>query len=814
MLLFNRSTEEQSDLARKRIVMYVLITVTLILLSFYLSKIEWVGSKEIHTIMELVSTILAFTVGVAALTSFYSKKDSTILFIGAGFLGTAFLDGYHTIVTSVFFDQYFPSPPPSLIPWSWIASRLFLSVMMYVSLWAWNRETKFGEERSIQEKYVYIFATVSTIASFLFFAFVPLPRAYYGELIFPRPEEFVPALFFVLALIGYLKKGMWKENPFEHCIVISLIIGSLGQLIFMSFSKVLFDTMFDAAHILKIGSYIGVEIGLLINMYYLFNKAEQNATELRLSNAELDIEIKERKLAEKALLDSKERANAVVDNIVDGIITIDEKGLLESFNPAAEKIFGYTAEEVIGKNLKILMPEPYHSEHDSYLQSFRETGEAKIIGYGREVIGKRKDGSTFPLDLAVNEIRAGKKTIYTGIIRDITERKLAEDNLAQSAVRYRTIVEEASDIVYTADSDQKITYINPPGLKLSGFTEEEILGSQITFCVHPDWKEVVKTFYLNQQNEMIRETLFEFPILTKNNEERWVEQTVALLSEGNKVKGFQAIVRDITERKAADRKLKKAKAESERANQAKSHFLASMSHELRTPLNSVIGFANILLKNKNNHLKEKELNFLSRISENGKRLLEIINDILDLSKIEAGRMDLELSTLSVGNLIKDTISQLEAQIENKQVRLIADIPDNLHPIETDSGKLRQVLVNLIGNSIKFTEKGYIKVRVITNSSNNIVESIEVEDTGVGIAKNKLSEIFSAFKQAEEGTSRKYEGTGLGLTISKSLCELLGYDLEVKSSKGRGAVFTISGFNQKGIIEETTGSENNLSEGIS
>ena len=144
MLLSYRPMKEQSDYVKRRIVMYVLMTVSLILLAYYFSTIEWVGSKEIHTIMELVSTILAFTVGVAALTSFYSKKDNTILFIGAGFLGTAFLDGYHTVVTSVFFDQYFPSPPPSLIPWSWIASRLFLSVMMYVSWWAWNRESKLG----------------------------------------------------------------------------------------------------------------------------------------------------------------------------------------------------------------------------------------------------------------------------------------------------------------------------------------------------------------------------------------------------------------------------------------------------------------------------------------------------------------------------------------------------------------------------------------------------------------------------------------------------------------------------------------------
>ena len=513
---------------KKRKFIYVSLTIALLFGFLLLQNFDWQGTKQIHTIMELTSTLLAVFAGIAALIRYYSRKNNTFLFIGTGFLGTGFLDGYHTVVTSTFFDSYFPSPPPSLIPWSWIASRLFLSLMMFLSWWAWNREDKLGADARIKDGKVYLIAIISTLTSFLFFAFVPLPRAYYPELFFHRPEEFIPALFFIAALIGYIKKGYWKTNQFEHWVIISLIIGSFSQVVYMSLSGVIFDTMFDAAHMLKIASYICLEIGLLINTFFLFRKAETSALDLKMANEELHDEILDRKLAEKALLESKEQINSVMDNIVDGIITIDGDGILETFNPAAEKIFGYNSEEIIGENINFLMPEPYHSEHDSYLHSFHTTGEKKIIGIGRIVKGKKKDGTIFPMDLAVSEIISNDKTIFTGIVRDITERVEAEIQLANSEKRYRSIVEEASDIVYTVDDEGRITYINPPGLKMSGYSKEELIGMEFTDIVHPDWREAVKSYYEKQQNELLKETSYEFPILTVNKELKWVEQTVSL----------------------------------------------------------------------------------------------------------------------------------------------------------------------------------------------------------------------------------------------------------------------------------------------
>ena len=224
--------------------------------------------------MEAIATLLAIVVGAMAMVRFYAKKDNTFLFIGTGFVGTGLLDGYHAIVTSSFFASNFPSAPSSLIPWSWIASRLFLSVLLWLSWMAWSREARLGEEGKISEGTVYLVTGALTVASFLFFAFVPLPRAYYPEIIFHRPEEFVPALFFLLALVGYLRKGSWRTDDFEHWLVLSLIVGFMGQAIFMSYSGRLFDFEFDVAHLLKKVSYIAVLVGLLISIFHLFRQLE------------------------------------------------------------------------------------------------------------------------------------------------------------------------------------------------------------------------------------------------------------------------------------------------------------------------------------------------------------------------------------------------------------------------------------------------------------------------------------------------------------------------------------------------------------
>jgi PAS domain S-box-containing protein len=388
--------------ARRRAVTYWVVGLGLTLGYAVTRGSAWQGGVQLHTLMETVATLLAATVGAMALVRFYTKKDNTFLLIAVGFLGTAFLDGYHAVVTSTAFRPYMPSDLPSLIPWSWVASRQFLSIFMFLSWLAWLREDRLGEAGRIREKAVYLFASMFTVASFLFFAFAPLPNAYYPELIFHRPEEFAPALFFFLALIGYLRKGHWRSDAFEHWLVLSLIIGLVGQAVFMSFSGGLFDYEFDAAHTLKKVTYLCVLTGLLTNMYAIFRREELAAIEV---------------------VAGERRTRATVENIIDGIITIDEHGIIQSVNPAVQRIFGFGPQELIGNNVRMLAPEPVRGAHDSYLANYVDTGEAKIIGIGREVEGLRKNGSMFPMDLSIAEFRAGTERLFVGVVRDITERK-------------------------------------------------------------------------------------------------------------------------------------------------------------------------------------------------------------------------------------------------------------------------------------------------------------------------------------------------------------------------------------------------------
>jgi len=231
-------------------------------------------------------------------------------------------------------------------------------------------------------------------------------------------------------------------------------------------------------------------------------------------------------------------------------------------------------------------------------------------------------------------------------------------------------------------------------------------------------------------------------------------------------------------------------AAAEQASRAKSEFLANMSHELRTPLNSVIGFANLLLKNKGGNLRREDLTFAERIQANGRHLLGLINQILDLSKVEAGRVDLQIAPVDLGVMIESLVAEFAGQLHGRDVRLLAQVPQPVPAVEADPEKLRQVLINLIGNAVKFTEHGTVTVRVCTDPTARQATRIDVIDTGIGIAGDKQALIFEAFRQADSTTARRFGGTGLGLTISQALCRLMGYRLEVHSEEGRGSTFSV------------------------
>jgi signal transduction histidine kinase len=227
---------------------------------------------------------------------------------------------------------------------------------------------------------------------------------------------------------------------------------------------------------------------------------------------------------------------------------------------------------------------------------------------------------------------------------------------------------------------------------------------------------------------------------------------------------------------------------SEVANRSKSEFLANMSHELRTPLNSVIGFSDVLLKNRKAHLDDSELSYLKRIRDNGSHLLTIIDDILDLSRIEAGRTEVQLEDVDLTQLVNEVVNSFASSGRKSGVELSTDVPPGLDLLHTDRTRLRQILLNLVGNALKFTSEGSVDVRVVTNGTRPA--AIEVVDTGIGIPADRLQLVFRPFEQADNTTRRRYGGTGLGLSISRSLCELLGCRIEAESEPGKGSTFRV------------------------
>ncbi len=237
------------------------------------------------------------------------------------------------------------------------------------------------------------------------------------------------------------------------------------------------------------------------------------------------------------------------------------------------------------------------------------------------------------------------------------------------------------------------------------------------------------------------------------------------------------------------RQVEAALRATETASRAKSEFLANMSHELRTPLNSVIGFANVLLKNSSGHLQPQDLAYLQRIRANGLHLLNLINAVLDLSKVEAGKMELHLGSVALERVVYETLEELEGRFVDTLVVPHVVLPPTLQPIEGDEGKLKQVLINLIGNAVKFTDEGTVTISVRVNENAQPMR-IDVIDTGIGIPANRLAAIFDSFEQGDGGTRRRHGGTGLGLSISRSLCQLMGYRLTVVSEVGAGSAFSV------------------------
>jgi two-component system sensor histidine kinase/response regulator len=365
------------------------------------------------------------------------------------------------------------------------------------------------------------------------------------------------------------------------------------------------------------------------------------------------------------LEDTQTRLRTILDNVLDGIIMIDGSGIVISINPAVVNMFGYEAADIVGRNIKMLMPEPNRGSHDGYLARYQSTGTTRAIGVGRELEGLTKAGLTFPMELTVSEVSFRGQRMFVGLVRDITERKRVED--------------------------------------MSG----------------------------------------------------------------------------------------RAKVAAEAANRTKSDFLANMSHEIRTPLNAILGMTYLAQRA---NPTPRQQTYLTKIGIAGQSLLGIVNDILDFSKIEAGKLEAEHIVFSLDDVLNNVVDIVGQKAEEKGIAIVCTVPRDVpRSLIGDPLRLGQVLINLVHNAIKFSDKGEIGVRVAVQDGtlNEVRLAFSVRDHGIGMSAEQVANLFQSFNQADTSFTRKYGGTGLGLAISKQLCELMGGAISVESEVGKGSTFTFS-----------------------
>ncbi|WP_410497784.1 PAS domain S-box protein [Chitinibacter sp. S2-10] len=518
------------------------------------------------------------------------------------------------------------------------------------------------------------------------------------------------------------------------------------------------------------------------------------------------VELSEQKSIESDLLQSQETMRAILATAINPIITINAKGIVCSFNPAAEQLFAYASNEVLGQNVKILMPQPYHAEHDGYLSRYLREGQPHVIGKGREVVGRKKDGSTFPMHLSVGQMDVSGESMFVGIIVDISERKAAEAELANSLETTRAILATVINPIITIDAVGQVCSLNPAAETLFGYAREEVLGQNVKLIMPEPYRgehDGYLSRYLHEGNPHVIGKGREVVGRKKDGSTFPMHLSVGRMEVGGEPM-FVGIIVDITERKNAEAELmqhrdrlaemvasataelQQAKEDAEAGAKTKSAFLANMSHEIRTPMNAIIGFADVVLQDET--LSEATRAHVKTILRASRSLLGIINDVLDISKLDSGKFTLEEIPFHLPNVLRDLQLTIEHQLNEKGLQYHCQMAGNIPTkVLGDPTRLRQVLLNLLGNAIKFTDNGEIRLQIKMTDQQDCLQ-FSISDTGIGMTEKQLAKVFDAFSQADASTTRNFGGTGLGTTISKQIVEQMQGSIWAESNWKEGSTF--------------------------
>ncbi|MFG0380701.1 PAS domain S-box protein [Pseudomonas sp. zbq_18] len=605
------------------------------------------------------------------------------------------------------------------------------------------------------------------------------------------------------------------------------------------------------------------------------------------------------------------RLRAILETAVDGVVTIDDVGVIEGMNAAAAKLYGWSKDELIGRHIDTVIPESYRQGNANYLPQLLNAGKSEIIGGSREVELLRKDGSELPIRLAIGRAKLPDRTLFVGFISDISERKAMEKALRESEQQYRSLIGNIPGVAFRCllDDNWSMLFISDAVEKLTGWSADDFVSRRksISELYHPEDYQRVAEEVLEDISRGRHYTV-EYRIYDRQGEEHWVwESGSAVLGDDGEPKWIDGVLLDITEsklrnaefegtakaisralsviefdlqgrvlsanynflelmgyeeeeilgqhhrifceqswvesgayeefwarlargeldsgeylriakggrevwiqasynpifdadgkpfkvikfatdlsqRREMEEALRIAKERAELAAAAKTTFLANMSHEIRTPMNAIIGFTELLL---DSALNEQQRRHLGTVRQAARSLLGLLNDILDTAKLERGAVELEQMDFSLRELCGQVCDALRLSAEGKGLSLSLDYQEGLGDFfKGDPLRIQQVLTNLVGNAVKFTESGWVRLEV---SGEPGKVQLAVRDSGIGIAQDRLQHIFDPFAQADASMSRRFGGTGLGTTIARQLTELMGGSIQVESRLGAGSLFLV------------------------
>ncbi len=552
------------------------------------------------------------------------------------------------------------------------------------------------------------------------------------------------------------------------------------------------------------------------------------------------IHLSEVEPAEKEpLFSAAQRLQAIFEAVLDGIVVINERGIIEMVNPAAARMFGYSISALEGQNISMLMPEAHARMHDHYIQRYLQTGEKRIIGIGREVEGRRKDGSIFPIWLSVSEVCTQGHSLFTGVVRDITQEKQSALAIKQEKERAQRYLDIANTIIVVLDRQGRLELLNQKGCEALGYQENELIGQDwFRIVIPPQQHELVAaTFQRLMQGDTEGLEYFESHIQTRSGERRLIAWRNALVTnEQGEITGAISSGQDITEqraaeeriirlnaeleervdqrteelagvvnqllstnkkleheiqeRRAAEEALRRSEQELRRAyekerelNELKSRFVSMASHEFRTPLSTILSSADLVEAYTREDQQDKRLRHTNRIKASVSNLTGILNDFLSLSKLEEGKVGIQPVAFSLNEFVYETLDEMSGVLKSGQ-SIRSQLPDTAVELYTDKKILKNIFFNLLSNASKYSHANMpIDCRVEVQDSQLMVE---VADQGIGIPKEEQALVFSRFFRAHN--AENIPGTGLGLNIVKRYVDLLHGSITFESETGKGTTF--------------------------